>query len=319
MVNYTCERCGYSCKNKSHFKKHLLRKIPCYPILSNTSIEQIYNNIYGENSYPYKNKPAENTESVKYAQIRSNTLECAENQEKPTKYAENTLECAENNIKKESQIKCSNCNKVFKKQRYLVQHIRRNNCKIPSGATNNSKKCNNSSEYNKDILIATQQAVIKELKHQVEVLLKEKGNTYTYTQNIIIHPFGKENIEYIKQDYISKLIEQSPIKCIPYLLKALHFDEEHKENCNVKIPNKKQSLAQIFNGTNWEYKDKKDTIENMTNKAYRIINKHYDEGTNTYMDSFKEKYENNNKSIIKQVIKGTELMILNNQPLDIVS
>ena len=29
MVLYTCERCGYSTKIKTHYKKHLYRKRPC--------------------------------------------------------------------------------------------------------------------------------------------------------------------------------------------------------------------------------------------------------------------------------------------------
>jgi hypothetical protein len=319
MVTYTCDRCGYVCKNKSHFKKHLLRKIACHPILCDIAISDIYNKIYGDNSYIILNKAAENTDLPKYAQIRSNTLKYAQNQEKSEKYAENTLKYAENTLGSKSEVKCINCNKIFKARRYLVQHCRRNNCDLGTSHNKAVNSFTNPAEFNKDVIIATQQAVIEELKHQLETLLKEKGNTYTYTQNIIIHPFGKENLAYIKQDYVNQLIDHSPIKCIPYLLKALHFDEEHKENCNVKIPNKKQSFAQIFNGTNWEYKDKRDTIDNMTNKAFGIINKHYDQGTNIYMDHFNEKYENNNKSILKQVTKDTELMILNNQQGDVIN
>ena len=55
-----------------------------------------------------------------------------------------------------------------------------------------------SSDVQKDIIIASQNEIIKELKTQIETLLKEKGNTYSYTQNIIVQPFGKEKIEYIK-------------------------------------------------------------------------------------------------------------------------
>ena len=169
------------------------------------------------------------------------------------------------------------------------------------------------SDVQKDIIIASQNEIIKELKTQIETLLKEKGNTYSYTQNIIVQPFGKEKIEYIKDSYVKSLINKGPMNCIPNLLKAIHFDNQHKENLNVKIPNKKMQLAQIFNGTNWEYKDKKTTIENMTSKAYGIINKHYETGSNSYMDNFKHNYDNEDKDIVKKICKDTEIMILNNQ------
>ena len=65
------------------------------------------------------------------------------------------------------------------------------------------------------------------------------SNTY----NIVINPFGK-NTSYITQDYV-KLINDSPYSGIE-LLKYIHFHPEHKENHNVKIPNKKQPYAQIY-------------------------------------------------------------------------
>ena len=291
MVVYTCKRCGYSCKNKSYYRKHLLRKIPCEANIENISIDDLLTELSTKKKQT-SNNDAETENTLKYAEIRS-------------KYAQNTL-------KKENNIICRNCGKSFKTERYRVQHVNRGNS---INAENNSKKqkISNNSPYNeKDIIIASQGALINELRSQIELLLKEKGNTYTYNQNIIIHPFGKENLGYIKGDYVKDLIQTSPVNCIPRLLKAIHFDEEHKENQNIKIPNKKQSLAQIFNGTNWEYKDKRDTIDNMTNKAYSIINKHYD-GESTYMNDFKKQYESEDKDVLKKVIKETEVMILNNQ------
>ena len=308
MVVYTCKRCGYSCKNKSYYRKHLLRKIPCEANIENISIDDLLTELSTKKKQT-SNNDAETENTLKYAEIRS---KYAETTDLEKKYAEIRSKYAQNTLKKENNIICRNCGKSFKTERYRVQHVNRGNC---INAENNSKKqkISNNSPYNeKDIIIASQGALINELRSQIELLLKEKGNTYTYNQNIIIHPFGKENLGYIKGDYVKDLIQTSPVNCIPRLLKAIHFDEEHKENQNIKIPNKKQSLAQIFNGTNWEYKDKRDTIDNMTNKAYSIINKHYD-GESTYMNDFKKQYESEDKDVLKKVIKETEVMILNNQ------
>ena len=57
-----------------------------------------------------------------------------------------------------------------------------------------------------------------------------------FTQNIIVQPFGKEKIEYIKDSYVKSLISKGPMQCIPNLLKAIHFDTGHKENLNVSFP-----------------------------------------------------------------------------------
>lgn len=304
MVTYNCERCGYSSNNKSYFKKHLLRKIPCQAIIKDLPVSEIYDKIYGKNSYNLAKGVAKSNVTNIDTKIRSNTPKYAESTQE---YAENTLKYAQIRSEPKSPIICKNCGKTFKEKRYLVQHTSRNNCNMSQA------NLSETSDVQKDIIIASQNEIIKELKTQIETLLKEKGNTYSYTQNIIVQPFGKEKIEYIKDSYVKSLINKGPMNCIPNLLKAIHFDNQHKENLNVKIPNKKMQLAQIFNGTNWEYKDKKTTIENMTSKAYGIINKHYETGSNSYMDNFKHNYDNEDKDIVKKICKDTEIMILNNQ------
>ena len=51
MVVYTCSRCGYSCKNKSYYKKHLLRKVICEPNITNVPISELYDDMYGKGRY----------------------------------------------------------------------------------------------------------------------------------------------------------------------------------------------------------------------------------------------------------------------------
>ena len=41
MVNYTCNRCGFTAKHKGHFKNHLERKNICIATLEDISIESI--------------------------------------------------------------------------------------------------------------------------------------------------------------------------------------------------------------------------------------------------------------------------------------
>ena len=149
----------------------------------------------------------------------------------------------------------------------------------------------------------------------LEQLSKRQTNNTTNIQNnyIVLNAFGKENINYIDDNYIKGLIKSGPFSCIPKLLKAIHFDPKHKENHNIKIPNKKQSLAKIFNGIDWEFTPKQKAIENMTDKAYNIINKHYDEGGNQYMDKFQEKYDSNDNEVHNKIMEDTEVVILNNQ------
>ena len=131
----------------------------------------------------------------------------------------------------------------------------------------------------------------------------------------MIKPFGKENTSYITADYVNRIINDGPVNSIPKLIKYIHFHPEHKENHNVKIPNKKQPYAQIYNGTRWEYQSKKDTIERMSDRAYSILNIHYS-GGNDYMNQFKTIFDQKNTELSKRLLQDIELIIINNQGVD---
>ena len=77
----------------------------------------------------------------------------------------------------------------------------------------------------------------------------------------------------------------------------IHFNLHTEKSYNVKILDKKQGYAQIYNGNTWEYRDKNETISNMSNRAYGIINKHYQSGTNTWINL--NSYDSNEKIIKK--------------------
>ena len=42
MVHYTCFRCGFEERRTHHFQRHLRRKYPCHPKLSEISVEDVF-------------------------------------------------------------------------------------------------------------------------------------------------------------------------------------------------------------------------------------------------------------------------------------
>ena len=89
-------------------------------------------------------------------------------------------------------------------------------------------------------------------------MLKNQGNNVhnniTYNTNLI-NAFGK-NTSYITAEYLTKLIKDGPIETIPKLLEHIHFNPDHTENHNIKIPNRKQGYAEIYNGESQQISDK---------------------------------------------------------------
>ena len=314
MVVYKCPRCNYTVYQRCDIKKHFNRKKPCTIVNEFLSIEECREKVLGikkEKSLEVGSFMSQKEEKV--AQNGSFLLNLAQNgsflaQNEPEKVAEKD--------KKSLDLECNNCGKSFNKQYNLIRH-----------AANCHKKINKKRNYVpleevKELLERERSMerernkfIIDELKSQIDILLKNQGsnNTYTTNYNILVNSFGKENLDYVTGEYIENLIQAGPVKSIPKLLEYIHFNPDHKENHNIKIPNKRGNLAQIFNGIEWEYRDKKQTIENMSDRAFTLINKHYIEGSNNYMDNFKNQYDDRSKKLFKRLHQDAEIMILNNQ------
>ena len=272
MVNYTCPRCGFSNKIKTKIRNHLLRKNPCLPKLKDIDIEVAYKLVLGED-YP------------------------------------------SNSIVTQEIYRCRHCSKAFDRKYNLTRH--EVSCKVRAPPEFKKYKHSEYTESEKDIIIASKDRIIEELKNQIELLLRNQGsnnvhNNITYNTSIVLNAFGNENTSYITSEYIKGLINSGPMNSIPKLLQHIHFNPDHQENHNVKIPNKKQSYAEIFNGSTWDIQDRKQTIEVMTDNAYNLLNTHYS-GGNEYMNKFKDQYDSNDINLTKRLQKDTEIMILNSQ------
>ena len=281
-------------------KNHLMRKNPCKIVNKMLSVQECYQQLFGEEMPKYPKITLSNPKNI--PKLRSNTLKCVE-------ISQNYVEQNEKKdilINEDKTSRCPYCNEIFKQNRYLKVHIQKYHFSQI-----------NSDFYTKDEVNAKlkeKDDIINDLRNNIAKLLEKVGNNNTYnTYNIVnINPFGKENTSYVTDDYIKNLINSGPYNSIPKLLKYIHFHPKHSENHNVKIPNKKLPFAQIFNGEDWEYRDKKATIESLSNKAFTILNNHYS-GGNQYMNKFKEQFNDSVKSLVKRVNKDIELTIINSQ------
>ena len=96
---------------------------------------------------------------------------------------------------------CIYCDKTIERKFNLTRHI--NVCKNRFV----QKQDTVYTESEKDMIIASKDRIIQELKNQIEVLLKNQGNNnvhnnITYNTSIVLNAFGKENTSYITEDKI---------------------------------------------------------------------------------------------------------------------
>ena len=250
---YNCVRCGYETKHKGHFLNHLHRKKICRPILSDISIEDIKNHYDLEIKIIHQNNPYE---------PKKTTYE-------PKKTQNNSFNC-------------NYCNKIFKRNWHLSRHL--STCKIKKMELNRQKE-----EID---LLKLQQ---KKLEETVEKLLIEcsnnnkktsdktinnkttnnnnSNNNNTNSNNTIhntinINNYGEENTKYITKQFIVDLLKNKPFKAIPEMIKHTHFNEEHPENQNIKITNKKEPYVKIMKDNKWELQDRKNTITDLIDKQH---------------------------------------------------
>ena len=170
------------------------------------------------------------------------------------------------------------------------------------------------------LIMKEKKAMWKEIEKLIDTVGTSTTNNIMNNNNTIniVAPnnFTQENLDYLTGDYLDGLLK-IPYGSILNLLRYVHFNPNHPENHNIKIPNRKEKFAVVYNKGKWEIRVKKDVIGDMVETAYNIIDCHYDEVKNTLEFGRKERftnyqisYDTDNKTRQK-IETDVELVILN--------
>ena len=151
--------------------------------------------------------------------------------------------------------------------------------------TSNSNRCRHQKICNKNVnvlevnklkdVVTQLQEKVNELNNQVIIQNSENitNNNVQHNNTITINlrSFGFENIKHLEsdKDYMTKcLLNKDVIK----LLENIHCDVEYPENTNVKIKSTKRELMETFIDGHWMISDQEETLDELINKGYRILN-----------------------------------------------
>ena len=209
---------------------------------------------------------------------------------------------------------CIHCNKTFKtlpsKRRHELHF-----CK-----TNKSPKTEKI--YSELISIKKEK---KRLYKQIEKLIDKAGDT-TITNNnnskninIKLNGYGKEDLSYITDAFKTQLLH-GPYGMIPKMIEQVHFNPEFPENKNIALTNKKENRIKIFSGDKWIYKDKSDTINDLLDGKYFILDTHYEnvcdkitDRTKSIYEQFRQFFDEKDDELHDKLKKECELTLLNNR------
>ena len=296
MVEYLCHRCGYNTNKKSNIIQHLNRKKICKPILADISIEDIKKH--------YKFEINLNNTQMTPKQHLNDT------QTTPKQHPNDTQ-----TTPKLSTRVCKYCNKCFTRKSGLTKHL--NICTVKKET---------------EALVISQNDKILKMEKEIEELKKKSTTTNnnitntntnnTINNNIHINNYGEENLNHLRSKDFRDII-CSMYNAVPQLIEKIHFDPEHPENQNIKYTNKKFPYLKIMKDNKWQLVNKKNELFDLIdNKCYLLKDKYYKilekkkykltEYQRNKIDEFMDKYNEDDKMVMLDLMERTELMLLNN-------
>ena len=204
---------------------------------------------------------------------------------------------------------CQKCNKIFSSAAAMRNHLVI--CKVKPSENDELKQ------------------IIIDLKNEMNEKLSKienkpttinnnntitNNNTINIQQNIIL-PYGKEELDHITEgDY--KRIFNKGCYAVSELIKTVYCNKNKPQNMNVFIKNLANDYLFVYNGQEWDVKEKDDVIHNMIEtKKYLLECKYEDEIENLskYEKYMFEKYlDKSEKDEVKNNIKKEVKMILYN-------
>ena len=229
------------------------------------------------------------------------------------------------NIPSDTMFECDFCNATFKHIQSKYRH-EKDRCKVKKSQIAiieqmRSEMREQEERHSKQMMIQEERhsKQMEELMRLTEIALSKPsgGNrncNNTTNNNIIINAYGKEDISFLKDNDFLEMLNNSGTS-VQTLVRKIHFNEEHPENKNVKITNKKQPYAKVYNGDKWLLKDKKETISDLVENKMNLLDSKFDE-LQDEMTPFKQErhidfHENTSDETLDYVKKEVELCVMN--------
>lgn len=88
--------------------------------------------------------------------------------------------------------------------------------------------------------------------------------------NIHVNNFLQEDTSYITDEYLKEILVRV-YDSVPNVIKAIHFNPEHPENHNVRMPNKRDKYMVVRRSNEWRHEKRKSVLKSLVNKGYGFL------------------------------------------------
>ena len=304
MPAYICSRCNFMTEFRSNFKRHLFRKNMCEPIYTDDSITDIASR-YGIAISPTDLQKGTRkvirgvTRGVIRKVIRGVTREVIRAPDSMDTHSMKEIKKQEGTNNKKVYA-CRYCNEKFKYKSGKYRH-EKSRCKGVYNDYTESNKITN--ELKQELKTQASEMLNTIFKTKlIPVQTNIQNNTMNNTlnnntqinnnnQHVKINNYGEEDFSYITKEKYKKLI-CDPRNSVPELIDDIHFHPLHPENGNVRIPNKKLPLIEIYKDNKWVTKNQYKTLCSMYMTRAKHIDSVYKNLEDELTDKEKENYLN---------------------------
>jgi len=289
MLQFYCKNCHYQTNIKCNYNKHLKTQKHTNNLLLHNNLG---NAILDKN---IEHKMNTNEHKMNTNEHKMNTNE----------HKKNT-----NNLK---TFKCHYCDTLFNTKASMRRH-EIHYCKSSNNLKFEIKKV----DKEKTQMIKQLEDEKTKLYKQIEMLIEKAGDTnITTTNNIQINSFGHEDMSYITQKMLNRLVVH-PNTMIADLVRLTHFHKDHPENKNLKITNIKSKYLKVFSKGKWTLQNKDNVIDNIMTIKSNILEEHFDDKCKEALPDYQQSRFNSfievldeEPSLQKKIKDNIELVIAN--------
>lgn len=273
---FECLICGKSYKYKSDFDRHMNRKIPC-------SDE--------------KNRNTEESRTCKYCNKLYSRIDSLERHITVCKTRKEQEKKAENELKSNPfmmKIINDKCKDMEEKHKKLLQKellkLREEFAKSRAEKADNAKNINIGGNLNNNI----QNNIHNEIK---------------------IIAYGKEDTSYITDNEYELLINKG-FKSVPNLVEYIHFNINKPENQNIYISNMRDNYVLVYDGEQWQMREREDILQDIIDNKTDILNEKFDELIDKLDEITIKRFkkflnEKDNDNVSSQLKKDLKLILYN--------
>jgi len=281
-----------------------------------------------------------------YQNAANNHQIAANNHQNAANNHQNAANNHQNVEKKINDKECIYCKKVFTRTSSLNVHLE-NRCKIKKIRDQEKEdlmtKLIKEKEEQKKVIEEQSKQLEKVLKNieemksnqdklicEIEKLKKKtvkRANNVQYAEkiqnntlnntvnNIKIIAYGKEDLSHIlENDY--KMILNKGFKSVPALVESIHFNKNKPENHNIYISNMRDNYVLIYNGNDWQLRERENILQELVDNKTDILNEKFDELVDNLDEATVRKFrrfldQKDDDVIVNSIKKDLRLLLYN--------